>query len=139
MTGSNPRRGARLWLCVPPTLACAADVAMTLAGQSRGYWSGNYREVAEFNPLARLLLERHPIAFVIAGCASCVLVGAAMFWLNLRLAMALGFIVTFGHLVAAAAWMARSGPVGIVAAIAALIAGERLITLSWRQTGAVAR
>jgi hypothetical protein len=112
---------------------------MTLVGQSRGYWSGNYREVTEFNPLARLLLERHPVAFLLAGCASCVLVGTAIFWLNPRLALALAFIVTFGHIVAAAAWMVRSGPVGIVVAVAALIAGERLITLSWRRAGAVAR
>jgi hypothetical protein len=89
----------------------------------------------EFNPLARMLLHLHPIAFVLAAVASSALVAIAVFWVNRRLAVGIAFIVTFCHTVAAAAWAAREGWIGIVIALALLVTAERLIALSWRRAG----
>ena len=122
----------RLRLCLPPIAACWADVAATLLGQPVAYWCGDFAAVIEFNPLARLLLQAHPLAFVVAAAASCGLVAAAVVLLNRRLAVVLAFAVTFCHTVAAAAWAARAGAVGVVGAVAILIAAERLVALSWR-------
>jgi hypothetical protein len=135
-TRGNERRrerrfAARLWLCVPPTLACWADAAMTLLGQNSTYWGGSYQSVTEFNPVARFLLEQHPLAFVIAAVVSSVLVAAVVFGLNRGFAVATAFIVTFGHTVAAASWFARMGPAGVAGAVLALIAAERLMSVTW--------
>ena len=120
-----------LRLCVPPIAACAADVTATLLGQGRAYWRGDFSAVTEFNPLAWLLLQAHPLLFVAAAAASCGLVAAAVVLLNRRLALALAFAVTFCHTVAAAAWAARAGVVGVVGAVVILVAAERLVALSW--------
>jgi hypothetical protein len=123
----------RLWLCVPPVAACFADVAATLVGQSRGYWSGDRATVTEFNPLARVLLQFHPVAFVVAAFASSALVATAIFVVNRRLAVAIAFVVTFCHAAAAAAWAARGAFFGVSAAVALLVGAERLVALSWRR------
>ena len=128
--------GPRLWLCVPPIAACWADVAATLLGQGRGYWRGDYAAVTEFNPAARLLLQLHPLAFAAAAAASCALVAAVIVRANRRLAVVLAFAVTFCHTVAAAAWAARAGVVGMAGAVVLLVAAERLLAHSWRETSA---
>ena len=125
-------RSDRLWLCLPPLAACAADVAATLIGQGARYWSGDFAHVTEWNPLARGLLRLHPLAFVAAAAGSCAVVAAMAVLLNRRLAVVIAFVVTFGHTVAAAAWAARAGPVGIGIAVAMLVGAERLVCLSWR-------
>ena len=130
---ASPR--ARFWLWLPPLAACWADVAATLLGQGRRYWSGDYCQVTEWNPLARELLRLHPLAFVIAAAASCVLVAAAVMVLNWQLAVAIAFIVTFAHTVAAAAWAARSGIWGMVAAVGLLVLCERAVAISWKFAG----
>jgi hypothetical protein len=128
-----PRPIPRLWLCLPPFVACWADVAATFVGQGRRYWAGDYGRVTEWNPLARELLKLHPLAFVIAAAGSCALVAAAVLLLNRRLALAAAFVVTFCHAAAAAAWAARAGPAGVVVAAAMLVGAERLTELSWRK------
>ena len=118
----------RAWLCVPPTAACWADVGMTLAGQGTQYWAGGYAHVREFNPVARALLQSHPLTFVAAAAASSVLVAALLLKWRSRLAMPLSFAVTFCHAVAAAAWLLRFGAFGLVAAGVVLFMAERLWT-----------
>ena len=124
---------SRLWLCLPPFVACWADVAATLVAQGPAYWSGEYSRVSEYNPLARELLRMHPLAFIAAAAGSCVLVAAAVLLLNHGLARVTAFVVTFCHATAAAAWAARDGPAGVGVALALLAAGERLVAISWRK------
>jgi len=128
---TSPR--PRLWLCLSPVAACWADVTATLLGQGRRYWSGDYAHVTEWNPLARELLRLHPLAFVTAASVSCVLIAAAVMLLNHRLAVFIAFAVTFAHTVAAAAWAARSGTGGVVAAVGMLILCERAVAFSWKR------
>ncbi len=118
----------RAWLCVPPTAACWADVAMTLAGQNGRYWAGDYARVREFNPAARLLLQFHPLLFVAAAAGSSLLIAVLVLKWRGRLAVPLAFAVTFCHAVAAAAWLLRFGAAGLVAAGVVLFAAERLWT-----------
>ena len=91
--------------------------------------------MTEFNPLARLLLQQHPMAFVLAAVASSALVVTVTFLVNRRLAEVIAFIVTFCHAAAAAAWASRGGWVGVAVAVMLLLAAERLVALSWRRAG----
>ena len=93
--------------------------------------------MVEFNPIARILLEVHPLAFVSAAVLSCALVSLAVFLVNRRLALVIAFAVTFGHAVAAAAWAARAGAGGVAFALMLLVATERAVELSWRRSGIV--
>jgi len=82
-----------------------------------------------------MLLHLHPMAFVLAAVASSALVALPIFFVNRRLAVGIAFIVTFCHTVAAAAWAAREGWIGIVIALALLVVAERFVALSWRRAG----
>ena len=109
---------------------------MTLLGQGTAYWSGRYGEVIEFNPLARVLLTFHPVAFVAAALASSILVVAAIIRGPRPLAVFGSFVVTFCHSVAAASWLLRWGSLeGVVASILILIGAERLLSWTWRNAG----
>ena len=116
------------WLCIPPTAACWADVAMTLAGQQGRYWNGDYTVVREFNPLARALLQYHPLTFVAAAVVSSLVVAVVVLKWRSRLAIPLAFAVTFCHAVAAAAWLLEYGAAGLLGAGVVLFAAERLWT-----------
>ena len=132
-TGSNATRPGRAWLCLPPTLACGADVLMTLLGQRREYWGGDYQAVVEFNPAARLLLQVHPLAFGLAAAVSCALVALIVMRVNAGLAVFFSIVVTFCHAVAAASWLARLGVAGIGAAALLLLGVERATSLAIRR------
>jgi hypothetical protein len=127
----------RLWLCLPPLAAACADATATFAGQDARYWAGDYAAVREFNPVARIVLQHHPAAFVLATALWCVLLAAVILAWRGRPAFVvlLGFGVTFCHAVAAAGWVARAGALGVGAAVLLLVAAERLVTLSWRRAG----
>lgn len=124
---------ARHRLLLPAVLACAADVAATLAGQGADYWSGRWAAVDEGNPAARLLLQVHPSLFLLAAVASCIVVAVAVYRLNDRLALVVSFLVTFGHAVAASGWLVRFGVAGVVSGVLLLIAFERLLSWSWHR------
>ena len=125
-----------MWLVLPPMAASVVDVTMTLVGQGSRYWSGDFGTVDEFNPLARLLLAWHPGAFVAAAGAWWVALLVALFRLNPRLSLAIAFIVTFLHGIAAAGWMVRLYEIpGAVVAVLFLIALERLLSRSWTNAG----
>jgi hypothetical protein len=106
---------------------------MTLLGQRAHYWAGDYSSVIEFNPLARLLLQQHPAAFVAAAAASTLLVIAVVLRLPASLALVVSFVVTFGHVVAAASWCARLGAAGVVGVVVMLVAAERLFAFAQRK------
>ena len=53
---------AKLWLCVAPMVLSVLDTALTLWGQPREYWAGDYTKCSEENPVLRWCLEQHPAA-----------------------------------------------------------------------------
>jgi hypothetical protein len=125
----------RCWLCLPPLLLSVCDATLTLACQDAAYWRGDASAVREWNPVGRLLLTRHPLAFAAAAAAWSLAVGALILWWRSSLAVVLAFVVTFAHAVAAAAWLARGGLVGVAAAVVLLVLAEGLLSFSWRQAG----
>jgi hypothetical protein len=50
----------RFWLLAPAWLWLAADVGLTLAGQSDKYWIGDYAAAVEGNPLAYPIVAQGP-------------------------------------------------------------------------------
>jgi hypothetical protein len=125
----------RLWLALPPFVLCVADAALTLRGQSAAYWNGDYASVLELNPLGRVLLERHPAAFVVGIAVYLGLLVAAALLLPRRGAILLTFVLTVGHVIGGAGWLAREGIIGFLLAIAFIVVAERLVGISWRRSG----
>jgi len=44
------------WLLQPAWYLCAAEVTLTLAGQTAAYWNGDYSQAIEHDPIARPFL-----------------------------------------------------------------------------------
>ena len=57
----------RVYLIVPALAAFVIDVALTLWGQPREYWNGDYGVAQEMAPVGFALLAHHPLAFVLAA------------------------------------------------------------------------
>jgi hypothetical protein len=92
-------------LCLVPVLLAALDGCVTLHGQSKEYWAGNYSQVIEGTPLFRILLTHGPAAYV-AGLAGWVLAFAGMILLAPEtLALAVTIAFTLGHAVGAYSWL----------------------------------
>ncbi len=89
-----------------------ADVGLTLQGQPSTYWLGDYGRAVEANPIARLFVCRHPLAF--AGMAAVYLLALliALRTLPHRGACWLALAVVCGHTVGVGAWLLRMGPTG---------------------------
>jgi hypothetical protein len=122
---------ARYPIAFAPALACGADVAMTLLGQPAAYWAGDRSRATDFNPVARALLELHPLAFPVAALVGLILLSIVLVtWPNRRLAYVLAFAVTFAQAVAAAGWLVRYGLLGCIVAAALLLIVERLLVRS---------
>ena len=85
---------SRLWLLLPTWLFLALDVTLTLTGQPKEYWAGDFATAIEVNPAALPILAFHPGLF--AGLAVC--------WGG-----ALG-VVGFRARGAWAAWLLAGGP-----------------------------
>jgi hypothetical protein len=101
---------------------------MTMLGQPAAYWAGDRSRATDFNPVARALLELHPLAFPVAALGGLILLCVVlMTWPNRRLAYVLAFVVTFAQAVAAAGWLVRYGLFGCIAAAALLLIVERLL------------
>jgi hypothetical protein len=119
---------SRTRIVLTPIFASGADVAMTLVGQPPNYWSGQFSDVDEFNPLARLLLSWHPGWFIAAALTWWLILILFLLRANAGLAVAIAHVVTFLHAMAAGAWMVRLfGMPGVVAAVALLVICERLL------------
>ena len=111
----------------------AADVVLTLSGQSSVYWLGHYGEAHEVNPVAYWLLARNPWLFVLVALLWLAMYSAAMTFPPRGVARGLSLFVTVAHAIGAASWLIPFGIGGWVATIAMLIAAERLLTWSWRK------
>jgi hypothetical protein len=123
----------RAWLLLPVVALCAIDVALTLAGQSREYWAGQYEFADEFNPVARPALSAGPMAFV--ALAACGLGFSAMIVLRgpPRAATWIAGGVALGHAIGGAGWLTRHGPLGWVAACLFLAAAAESSAACWRK------
>lgn len=125
----------RCWLFLPPALLCVGDAALTLWGQSAEYWSGNFANVREFNPLGYALLAFHPLAFALGIAFYLGLLGIAMQFLARRWVVLLAFALSIGHAIGGAGWLAREGFVGCILALCFIVAAERMVGISWRKSG----
>lgn len=118
-------------LALPALVCYLGDLSITLAGQPAAYWAGDRDRAIEYNPVARWLLVESPWLFL-----SVAVVWAAIFTiLILRwrhpFAVVMAFLLTLLHAVGMATWLVRHGAAGVVAALAVLIAAERLFSWAW--------
>ena len=124
---------SRTWLLLPALVACAADVALTLTGQPDGYWRGDYGLAVEGNPLAHPLLVRSPWVFVALAVGWCIAFSAIVLMWAHRAGEWVAVLVTIGHAVGGASWLARLGAVGWVFVVLYLVAVTLGIRWCWRR------
>ena len=135
---TQPDRSPPRWpLVVPPLALYLCDATITLLHQTPGYWAGRFDEVREGNPFFREMLVRHPaifLAFIVAwGVAFSVIL---LRWRH-PLAKVMAFLLTLGHAVGTGSWLIGHGAIGWAAALALLVASERLLEWSWRKSAPV--
>jgi hypothetical protein len=94
----------RRWWCVPATVFCAADGFITLCGHPPAYWSGDFSQVREGNPLAAWLLTVHPLAFAAAGVPYLLVVVGAILTAPRRWAAGVAIGVAVAHAFAVSLW-----------------------------------
>ena len=75
----------------------AADVGLTLAGQSADYWAGDYSLAEEGNPLARPFLARSPWLFLAGAAVWGLVLAAVVFLWRHRAGEWLAVLNTLGH------------------------------------------
>ena len=94
-----------LGLCLIPGLLASLDGWLTLHGQSREYWSGNYSQVIEGSPTFHKLLSCGPFTYV-AGLTGWMLAFVGMILLMPQtLALAVSIAMTLGHAIGASSWL----------------------------------
>ena len=125
----------RFWLLLPAWCLYAADITMTLVGQSAAYWDGHYAQASEENPIAHPLLAIHPWLFACAAGAWAVIFGLVVVLWRHCLSDWLAILLAFGHAVGGSTWIARHGSGGWVMAITYLIGAAWLTGKSWRRAG----
>jgi uncharacterized damage-inducible protein DinB len=130
--GNNPRR----WLCLPALLFCAVDATLTLAGQDPEYWAGGWSPVNEANPVGKVLLSLHAVAFLAGIACWCVVFCLAILRLPEPLAVVTGLGVAVSHAVGAATWLLIwnvAWPWSLVAAILLLVGADAAIWQCWKR------
>jgi hypothetical protein len=129
----GPGATGRVWLCVGPVFFCLLDAFMTLNGQPAAYWNGDYGQVNELNPIARVMLTLHPLAFVILVCVALMVACTLIILLRESLARPLAFVPHFGHTIGAASWMAIEwGGTGWVVGVLLLCFSRLLLEWTWK-------
>src|SRR5437899_56450 len=98
-----------LGLCLLPILLTCLDCVLTLAGQSKEYWSGEFTRVIEETSWCHKLLAYHPSAFV-AGQAALTVVAMGLILLTPRIAAVIFSITqSLTHWAGASSWLVFSG------------------------------
>lgn len=120
----------RLWLFLPPVVLCVVDAALTLRGQPREYWSGDFSHALEFNPLGHVLLAHHPLTFAIGVAIYLTFFLMLVQLLSARLAIFTTFALSVGHAIGGAGWLVREGMIGCLLALGLIVAAERLVGFS---------
>jgi hypothetical protein len=82
-----------LGFCLVPILLTALDCGLTLTGQPKEYWAGDYGRAHEMDPIEHTLLVYHPLAFV-AGNAALTLVLIGLILLTPRIVAVIFSIMT---------------------------------------------
>jgi hypothetical protein len=129
----------RPWLCLPALVCFLGDVAVTLAGQPDAYWGGDRACAVEANPVARWLLLESPWLFLgVAALWAATFTILILRWRH-PFAAVLAFLLTLFHAVGIATWVVGRGVVGVMAAIAILLAAERLFSWAWGRNASAKR
>jgi hypothetical protein len=88
-----------------PALLAGLDGWLTLHGQTKEYWGGNYAQVIEGSPTFHKLLTYGPLAYVV-GLSGWVLAFVGMILLMPQtLALAVSIALTLGHAIGASSWL----------------------------------
>lgn len=133
-----PRRDGR-WLCLPPLACYLGDVAFTLAGQPDAYWAGDRARAVEANPVARWLLLESPWLFLgVAAPWAAIFTILILLWRH-PFAVVLAFLLTLFHAVGMATWVVGRGAIGVLGAVAILVAAERLFSWAWGKNASTER
>jgi hypothetical protein len=127
------RNRNKLWLVVVPLQVLSLDVALTLLGQGRGYWAGNYHLANEASPPGYWLLSRHPLAFIAAMAIWTSLLCLAMLALPTILTRIASQALTIAHAWGAASWLRGRGNLEYWSQIALFILVAAAAVLSWEQ------
>jgi hypothetical protein len=123
----------RAWLLLPALILVAADVFLTLAGQSVEYWAGDCGAAIEANPLAYPFLAAHPALFVgVAFLWGGVVAGVVLCWPH-PFVLWLPLAVAFGHAVAGSTWLARFGELGWAGAVLYLVIAAGFTQWCWQR------
>ena len=101
------RLSRRAWLCIGPAVLCVIDVAVTLAYQPSRYWQEGYQFAHDANPLARWLLEVHPLVFLGGNLLWILAFSAAMLGLRFTIARIVALAILFAHAFGASTWLIR--------------------------------
>jgi hypothetical protein len=118
-------------LCIPPVALCLLDQTVTLVGQPKSYWVGNYTDALEGNPWFNWLLQRHPLAFE-AGIAAWILLFCSLILLMPRLgAMVISIAVVLGHTWGTATWLCWRVRHGYWLSIGLFLTSAILIVWTW--------
>ena len=99
----------RIWLCLPPFVAQVFDATMTLSGQPAAYWDGDYSLMNEFNPIYRLFLNLHPLAFVLFHVILFGVLALIIILLPLTLSKALSIYLVIANTFAGFLWLRDLG------------------------------
>ena len=124
-------------MCLGPVIFSILDEVLTLLGQPAEYWSGNFDQVLEWNPLANWALCQDPTYFVIGSLFWAVIYCTSILCLPANAARVLAFLVQFGHTLGASSWLARMGPVGWVAAVALIAISRLVLDFTWKRAGKI--
>jgi hypothetical protein len=126
----------RIWFVVPAWLCQAADVSLTLAGQSGEYWSGDYTAATEANPFAHPILVAGPWVFAFTAIAWAILLGVLIAFLSNRFLAWFVIALAVAHAIGASTWLAGLGGwVGWVLAGLFLFVASEASWWCWRRSG----
>ena len=94
-------------LCLVPILVAALDGSVTLIGQPKAYWAGDYVQALEGTPGFRILMTYGPAAYL-AGLTVFIASFVGMILILPRtLALAVCLQFTLGHTIGAFSWIHR--------------------------------
>ena len=128
VANASPERILRAKLAVAPITMASIDFILTLLGQAGEYWAGDYQAVLEANPVARVLLETHPAALILAFVPYLATIAVLICRLRVDLARSMALLVTLGHSFGTSTWLLRL-PGGILYCVLAWIAARLLWAL----------
>lgn len=122
--GTRERR-ARVQLAIAPITMASADLALTFCGQTDTYWHGDYQAAVEANPVARVLLETHPMALLSASVLYLAIMACLILQLRSDFARPFALFFTLVHAFGASTWLLRL-PGGIAYCVAIWLVARAL-------------